>query len=85
MISSGGQDSSVKLFNVSTGECLHSLGGLEGGTGSIAFSPLGFGGKLGSVAGGGWDGTLAIWDVEVGYSFVCASNWGRVVLRSVVP
>jgi hypothetical protein len=50
-----------------SGECLHTLKGLESGTASIAFSPLGLGkGKLGCIAAGGWSGQLIIWDVEVG-------------------
>ncbi|KAL1408418.1 hypothetical protein Q8F55_005230 [Vanrija albida] len=66
IVAAGGQDSTVKLFDAVSGECLHVLAGLESGTGSIAFSPLGFGRSLGVVAGGGWNGKLVVWDVETG-------------------
>lgn len=62
---SGGQDSTVKLFNALSGECLHVLPGLESGTGSIAFSPAGLGRPSGLIAGGGWNGKLVLWDVAV--------------------
>ena len=58
---SGGQDTTVKLFNAVSGELLHVLKGLEEGTGSFAFSPA----MKGLIAGGGWNGHLLIWDVEV--------------------
>ena len=42
------------------------LSGLESGTGSITFSPIGLGSRpAGLVAGGGWNGKLIIWDVAV--------------------
>lgn len=64
--SSGGQDSTVKLFDASSGECLHTLGGLEHGTGSIAFSPTTSLARPGGLlAGGGWNGKVILWDVEV--------------------
>ncbi|WOO77786.1 F-box-like/WD repeat-containing protein TBL1XR1-B [Vanrija pseudolonga] len=66
IVAAGGQDSTVKLFDAVSGECLQVLAGLESGTGSIAFSPLGFGRPLGVVAGGGWNGKLVVWDVETG-------------------
>ncbi|ORY27896.1 WD40-repeat-containing domain protein [Naematelia encephala] len=66
IVAAGGQDSTVVLFDALSGERLHTLSGLEAGTGSIAFSPPEFGGALGAVAGGGWNGQLFIWDVENG-------------------
>lgn len=74
---SGGQDSTVKLFNAVTGECLHVLSGLESGIGSIAFSPVGLRRPLGVVAGGGWNGKLVLWDVEV-------SDRGETFLANIV-
>lgn len=62
----GGLDTTIKLFDALSGECLHVLEGLESGTGSLAFSPLldGMGGS-GLIAGGGWNSDLFVWDVEV--------------------
>lgn len=55
----------MKLFDALSGECLHVLNGLESGTGSIAFSPLSPSRSQGIIAGGGWNGKLVLWDVEV--------------------
>ncbi|WWC95894.1 hypothetical protein V866_002761 [Kwoniella sp. B9012] len=66
LLAAGGQDSTVKVFDALSGECLHTLAGLETGTGSLAFSPASFGGKLGALAAGGWDGHLIVWDIESG-------------------
>ncbi|WVQ80620.1 hypothetical protein IAT38_002725 [Cryptococcus sp. DSM 104549] len=79
ILAAGGQDSTVKLFDATSGTTLHVLSGLESGTGSLAFSPRSFPalianhpnlaskvGKLGLLAAGGWDGLLKIWDVESG-------------------
>ncbi|WWC70532.1 uncharacterized protein I206_104483 [Kwoniella pini CBS 10737] len=66
LLAAGGQDSTVKVFDAISGECLHTLAGLETGTGSLAFSPAPFGGKLGALAAGGWDGHLFVWDMESG-------------------
>ncbi|WVQ72929.1 hypothetical protein IAR50_002491 [Cryptococcus sp. DSM 104548] len=75
ILAAGGQDATVKLFDALSGETLHVLSGLETGTGSLSFSPSGFlglkglspkVGKLGVLAGGGWDGVARLWDVESG-------------------
>ena len=60
---SGGQDSTVKVFDVDDGIVLHKLSGLEQGTGCIAFPPPGLGASL--IAAGGWNGQLYIWDLAV--------------------
>jgi transducin (beta)-like 1 len=51
----------VKLFDALSGQTLYTLSGLETGTGSICFSPA----AKNLVAGGGWNGKLVIWDIEV--------------------
>ncbi|ODO01373.1 hypothetical protein I350_06192 [Cryptococcus amylolentus CBS 6273] len=77
ILAAGGQDATVKLFDALSGETLHVLSGLESGTGSLAFSPRAFlglegvkgkgkVGRLGVLAGGGWDGVARVWDVESG-------------------
>ncbi len=66
---SGGQDSTVKVFDAISGETLHTLSGLETGTGSIAFSPSGR-----ALAGGGWNGQLVVWDVSVSDPTAYLSN-----------
>lgn len=49
MKNSGGQDSTIKLFDALSGETLHVLPGLESGTGSLAFSPFSFGSLIDSL------------------------------------
>ncbi|OCF31255.1 hypothetical protein I316_07041 [Kwoniella heveanensis BCC8398] len=66
ILAAGGQDSTVKLFDALSGECLHILKGLETGTGCLAFSSLSFGGEIGYLAAGGWDGRFCLWDVASG-------------------
>ena len=44
---------------------LHTLDGFEDGTGCLAFSPSGFRGTHGAIAGGGWNASFKVWDVEV--------------------
>ena len=61
---SGGQDSTVKLFDALSGECLHTLSGFDSGTGSIAFSPL----VQNLIAVGGWNGLAGIYDLAVSES-----------------
>lgn len=63
----GAQDTTVKIFDVTSGQLLHELKGLESGTASLSFSPLGVPGfPAGAIVGGGWMGQLRIWDVETG-------------------
>lgn len=50
----------MKLFDALSGETLHTLSGMETGTGSLAFSPTGR-----SLAAGGWNGQLVVWDIGV--------------------
>ena len=81
LTSSGGQDTTVKLFNAATGECVRSLSGLEEGIGSISFSPL----ANGLIAGGGWFGKIIIWEVEVRitqYVETCRSSADRQISGS---
>jgi WD40 repeat protein len=51
----------VQLWDVQTGNCLHTLIGHTSGVKCVTFSPDG---KI--VASGGYDGTIRIWDVERG-------------------
>nr|ODN86877.1 hypothetical protein L203_03650 [Cryptococcus depauperatus CBS 7841] len=94
ILAAGGQDSTVKLFDALTGETLHILTGLESGTGSLSFSPPAFSslpvalgidiGKLGLLAGGGWDGVIQIWDVESGrilWSFEVEEDEAKRTMR----
>jgi len=46
---------------------LHTLDGFEDGTGCLAFSPPGFRGTHGAIAGGGWNASFKVWDVEVSH------------------
>lgn len=58
---SGSHDKTVKLWNLSTGECLHTLRGHRKWIWSVAFSPQGH-----LVASGSEDNTVRLWDVHTG-------------------
>jgi WD40 repeat protein len=62
---SGAQDATIKIYDVHSKSCLHILKGFESGTGSLSFSPAGFRGAYGAIAGGAWNATFRVWDVEV--------------------
>ncbi|WWC62305.1 uncharacterized protein I303_104901 [Kwoniella dejecticola CBS 10117] len=66
LVAAGGQDSAVIVFDAISGQIVYNLEGLESGTGSLAFAPASFGGKLGALAAGGWNGHLFLWDLDSG-------------------
>lgn len=65
LINSGGQDCTIKIYDVHSKICLHVLKGFEPGTGALSFSPAGFRGAYGAIAGGAWNARFRVWDVEV--------------------
>ncbi|KAF9358802.1 hypothetical protein BGX26_000874 [Mortierella sp. AD094] len=60
-IASGIEDGKVRLWEVSTGDCIHTLQGHEWGASSVAFSPKGD-----RIVSGSKDSTVILWDVETG-------------------
>ena len=58
---SGSSDSTVKLWDVFSGECLKTLDQHQGGVWSVMFSPDGY-----QLASGSHDKTVKLWDVESG-------------------
>lgn len=69
---SGGQDSTIKLFDALSGETLHVLPGLESGTGSLAFSPF----SLNSLVGSLFPATTATTAAENGTAAATAERLG---------
>ena len=61
ILASCGNDRTVKLWDVQSGECLKTLKGHTGEVWSIAFSPLGS-----ILASGSQDGTVKLWDISTG-------------------
>ena len=61
LLASGSHDNTVKIWDVKSGECLHTLTGHNHLTFSVAFSPDG---KM--VASGSFDKTIKLWNVETG-------------------
>ena len=60
-IVSGGEDSTVRIWDVASGEQVAQLDGHAGGCNSVGFSPDGA-----QIVSGGEDGTVRIWDVASG-------------------
>jgi WD40 repeat protein len=58
---SGGLDNTIKLWDVSSGRLLRTLGGHSDAVNSVAFSPVG-----GKVLSGSSDKTLRLWDASTG-------------------
>jgi WD40 repeat protein len=58
-IASGSEDQTIKLWDIGTGQCLHTLSELTDWAYSVAFSPDGQ-----RIASGSRDGTIEFWEVE---------------------
>ena len=57
LLASGSKDNTVKVWNVTTGECLKTLGGHTDDVYSVSFN------KEGLLASGSVDGTIKVWNV----------------------
>ncbi len=67
MIASGSEDQTVRIWDISTGECIQVLQGHTSRVWSVAFSPIPTDSTLGGiVASGGDDRTIKLWDVATG-------------------
>jgi WD40 repeat protein/serine/threonine protein kinase len=70
---SAGEDWTVKLWDLSTGQVRHSLSAQSSTVWGLAFSPDGS-----LLASGGGDGTIALWDVEGGTEVRALHGHSRV-------
>jgi len=61
LLASGSQDTTLKIWNLHTGELLHTFKGYSGTVYSIAISPDGK-----TIISGNSDGTIKIWDLPTG-------------------
>ena len=60
-LASGSDDHTVRLWDVTSGQCLKILQGHTNGVWSVAFSPDGQ-----TLASGSQDETIKLWDVQTG-------------------
>ncbi|MFB2894540.1 NB-ARC domain-containing protein [Aerosakkonemataceae cyanobacterium BLCC-F50] len=80
LLVSGSSDSTVRVWNVKTGECLQVMEGHANWVRSVAFSPDGQ-----TVASGSEDHTIKLWNVHTGqcqHTLKGHSNWVRSVAFS---
>ncbi|KAF9343537.1 hypothetical protein BGX26_005584 [Mortierella sp. AD094] len=73
-IASGGEDGVVRLWNVETGNCTHTLHGHDSAVGSVAYSPNG-----NEIASGSRDKTARLWDVETAQCLTVISSFNGQV------
>jgi serine/threonine protein kinase len=71
---SGGDDGTVRLWDLETGRQLHCL---EGHTGAVMSVALSANGRL--AISGGWDGTLRLWDLRRGSQVRCFKKNGQAI------
>ena len=75
VIASGGEDRTIKLWEVATGRELRTLSGHSSGVKSVAFSPDGK-----SIASSSEDKTIKLWDVATGRELHTLSGHSREVM-----
>jgi WD40 repeat protein len=61
LMCSGSSDNTVKIWNITTGECIKTLGGHESVVRSVSFSPNG-----NLICSGSSDNTVKIWNITTG-------------------
>ena len=78
-VASGSDDNTVRVWEVQTGQCQHTLEGHSSSVLSVAFSPDGS-----RVASGSDDNTVRVWDVKTGQCqhTLGHSSWIRSVVFS---
>ncbi|GAP94297.1 WD40 domain-containing protein [Leptolyngbya sp. NIES-2104] len=67
LLASGGEDLTIRIWDMQTQECLHILEGYQGWVAALAFAPLGQTLTEGYLlASNAADGTIRLWNVETG-------------------
>ena len=72
-LASGGDDSTIRLWDTASGELLNTLRGHTDTVWSVVFSPDGQ-----MLASGSWDGTIRFWDVANGVQLYTLEGRGRI-------
>ena len=78
---SGGDDGTVRVWDLDTGALLHTLTGHDGGVNAVAVSADG----RRAVSGGSDDGTVRVWDLEEGVEFAFFAADSTITELAVTP
>jgi len=79
LLASGSSDNTIKLWNVGSGELLHTLDEHVLPVTSVAFSPDGT-----LLASGSWDNTIKLWDVN-SWKLLCTLEKRRYISEVYFP
>jgi WD40 repeat protein len=69
ILASGSDDKTLRVWDVQTGQCQHTLEGHSKSVSSVVFSPDGS-----QLASGSWDETVRVWDFVSAKELLCHNS-----------